>query len=50
LEHRMEPHSRLEDWIKDLPTSGFRKMCNWDRSCTFTREPERRKVGPDEDL
>ena len=26
---------------------GERAMCNWERFCTFAREPERRKVGID---
>jgi hypothetical protein len=46
-EHRHEPHSRMEDWLQNLPASGVRAMCNWERFCTFAREPERRKVGPD---
>ena len=46
-EHRSEAHSRIEDWLKHIPASGIRKMCSWDRFCTFAREPERRKVGPD---
>ena len=45
--HRREPHSRLEDWIANLPESGFREMCSWERFCAFAREPERRKVGSD---
>ena len=45
--HRSEPHSRLEDWVKNLGPSGLRAMCSWDRFCTFAREPERRKVGVD---
>jgi len=43
--HRREPHSRLEDWIANLPQSGLREMCSWERYCAFAREPERRKVG-----
>jgi len=46
-EHRQEPHSRIEDWIKKIPPSGIKKMCPWDRFCTFAREPEKKKVGPD---
>jgi hypothetical protein len=46
-EHRYEPHSRMEDWLQNLPASGVRAMCNWERFCTFVREPERRKVGSD---
>lgn len=45
--HRNEPHSRIEDWLGNLPTQGIRQMCSWDRFCTFAREPERRKVGID---
>lgn len=45
--HRSEAHSRIEDWVQNLPDSGFREMCAWDRFCAFAREPERRKVGID---
>ncbi|WP_414585403.1 IS481 family transposase [Scytonema sp. PCC 10023] len=45
--HRSEPHSRIEDWVASLPDNGIREMCNWERFCTFAREPERRKVGID---
>lgn len=45
--HRSEPHSRIEDWLGNLPNSGIREMCNWERFCTFARSPERRKVGID---
>lgn len=45
--HRSESRSRIEDWIKSLPSVGIRKMCSWERYCTFAREPERRKVGSD---
>lgn len=45
--HRREPHSRAEDWVINLPESGLREMCSWDRYCAFAREPESRKVGPD---
>jgi hypothetical protein len=45
--HRSEPHSRVEDWIRNLPEAGFRGMCTWDRFCAFAREPERRRVGID---
>lgn len=47
MQHRSEPHSRMEDWLKNLPPSGLREMCSWERFCTFAREPVRRKVGPD---
>jgi hypothetical protein len=42
--HRIEAHSRLEDWLRNLPKSGIREMCSWERFCTFAREPQRRKV------
>jgi len=45
--HRREPHSRAEDWLANLPESGIREMCSWERYCAFAREPERRKVGSD---
>jgi hypothetical protein len=47
MNHRSEPHSRLEDWLLNLPASGLREMCTWARFCTFAREPETRKVGGD---
>lgn len=45
--HRRETHSRIEDWIANLPEGGIRQMCAWDRFCAFAREPEVRKVGGD---
>ncbi len=45
--HRSEPHTRLEDWLANLPPKGFREMCSWEQFCRFAREPERHKVGPD---
>jgi hypothetical protein len=45
--HRREPHSRAEDWLTNLPETGIREMCSWERYCAFAREPERRKVGSD---
>jgi hypothetical protein len=45
--HRIEPHSRLEDWLRHLPEQGLRQMCTWERFCAFAREPERRLVGGD---
>ena len=45
--HRSEPHSRLDDWLKNLPADGLREMCTWEQYCRFAREPERRKVGID---
>lgn len=47
MNHRSEPHSRTDDWLDNLPESGLRAMCSWERFCTFAREPERRKVGVD---
>jgi hypothetical protein len=47
MHHRLEAHSRLEDWLQHLPPEGLRAMCTWERFCTFAREPERRKVGID---
>ena len=46
-DHRTEPHSRVEDWLKHLPPSGVRAMCSWERFCAFAREPERRGVAGD---
>jgi hypothetical protein len=45
--HRSEAHSRLEDWLKNLPPEGIKSMCSWERFCTFAREPEKRRVGID---
>lgn len=45
--HRSGAHSRMEDWLSNLPPEGIREMCDWERFCTFAREPERRKVGSD---
>jgi hypothetical protein len=47
MEHRSEPHSRIEDWLGNLPPAGVRTMCSWERYCTFAREQERRTVGSD---
>ena len=45
--HRSGNHSRIQDWVGNLPPNGMRSMCSWDRFCTFAREPEQRKVGID---
>lgn len=45
--HRSEAHSRLDDWLANLPEEGVREMCTWEQFCRFAREPERRKVGID---
>jgi hypothetical protein len=47
MQHRSESLSRFEDWLRNLPASGIRETCDWERFCTFAREPERRKVGID---
>ncbi|XDJ36633.1 MAG: IS481 family transposase (plasmid) [Burkholderia sp.] len=44
---RCEPHSRIDDWLGNLPDEGLREMCTWEQFCRFAREPERRKVGVD---
>lgn len=46
-DHRLEPHSRFDHWLQQLPEEGVRAMCAWERFCTFAREPERRGVGID---
>ena len=45
--HRAEEYSRVEDWLKHLPTGGVRVMCSWERFRAFAREPERRTVDGD---
>ena len=45
--HRSEPHSRVEDWLENLPPNGVRAMCSWERFCAIAREPEKRQVGGD---
>ncbi len=42
--HRIEDHSRAEDWLTNLPADGLREMCSWDKFCSFAREPERKKI------
>ncbi len=42
--HRHEEHSRIADWLQNLPPQGFREMCSWDRFRAFAREPEQRKA------
>ena len=46
-QHRSEAHSRMEDWVQNLPPEGVREMCSWERFCTFARESETRKVAID---
>ncbi|WP_257265933.1 hypothetical protein [Endozoicomonas sp. ONNA2] len=43
-DHRSESHSRIEDWLQNLPGSGVRAMCDWNQYCHFAREPEKRKA------
>ena len=43
-QHRLEDHSRVEDWLANLPAGGLREMCSWDKYCSFAREPERKPV------
>ena len=45
-QHRLEPHSRMEDWLTNIDGS-IKQMCSWERFCAFAREPEKRKVGID---
>jgi hypothetical protein len=45
-QHRSEPHSRMDDWLKNIDGS-VKKMCSWERYCAFAREPEKRTVGID---
>lgn len=46
-DHREESHSRIEDWVKNHPSTGIREMCSWERFSTFAREPDKRIVGVD---
>lgn len=45
--HRSEKHSRLDDWLANIPRNGVRDMCSREQYCRFAREPEYRKVGVD---
>jgi hypothetical protein len=45
--HRSEPHSRNEDWLKNLLAEGTRERCDGEGFCTSAREPQRRKGGAD---
>ncbi|MDB0542809.1 DDE-type integrase/transposase/recombinase [Ralstonia solanacearum] len=47
MDHRSGEHSRAEHWLQHLPADGIRAICNWERFCTFAREPEQRKVAAD---
>lgn len=45
--HRSQDHSRMQDWLANVPAEGVREVCTWEQFCRFAREPERRKVGID---
>jgi transposase InsO family protein len=47
MPHRIEEHSRLEDWKEKLPADGYREMCSWERFSQIAREPCLRHVGSD---
>ena len=37
----------MEDWQQNLPTEGYRQMCDWEKFCQMAREPDERKVSSD---
>lgn len=43
-DHRSEKHTRIEDWLQNLPPSGFKQMCTWEKFSSFAREPVERTV------
>lgn len=45
--HRLEDHSRIEDWTANLPEEGLQAMCSWEKFRSFAREPETKKVEKD---
>ena len=45
--HRREPHSRIEDWMRNLPSQGFARCVPGSGSAHSPREPERRNVAGD---
>jgi len=47
LPHRQEKHSRLEDWQANLPTEGYRQMCDWKKFSAMARESNERQVTSD---
>lgn len=47
LAHRQEKHSRLADWLANLPEEGYRQMCDWKRFSSMAREPDERQVASD---
>lgn len=46
-DHRSEEHSRIEDWLRNLPEGGYQSMCSWERFCSFARSPETADVDKD---
>lgn len=45
--HRIEDHSRIEDWVANLPEGGFKAVCSWEKFRSFAREPEKKTVARD---
>jgi hypothetical protein len=45
--HRLEDHSRIDDWVANLPEGGFQAMCSWEKFRSFAREPLTQKVDRD---
>ncbi len=45
--HRIENHSRIEDWVAKLPEGGFKAVCSWEKFRSFAREPEQKTVARD---
>lgn len=43
-DHRSEKHTRIEDWLQNLPPAGFKQMCSWEKFSSFAREPVERTV------
>jgi hypothetical protein len=43
-DHRSEKHTRIEDWLQNLPATGFKQMCSWEKFSSFAREPVERTV------
>ena len=39
--------NRYLRFFRNLPATGIRQMCSWERFCAFAREPETRKVAGD---
>jgi hypothetical protein len=45
--HRIENHSRIQDWVANLPEGGFKAVCSWEKFRSFAREPEKKTVARD---